>query len=70
MLAPDLSGRERVDNVKAVANPLATGLAVLDQPIVPHVLSPGHPETADCDAVAAAYAQAGRTGRCVTARCS
>ena len=60
VLAPDLSGLERVDNVKAVANPLTTGLALLDRPIVPHVGSPGHPETADCDAVAAAYARAGR----------
>jgi dipeptidase E len=59
VLAPDLSGLERVDDVKAVANPLTTGLSVLDRPIVPHVRSPGHPETADCDAVAATYARAG-----------
>ena len=60
VLAPDLTGLERVDNVNAVANPLTTGLALLDRPIVPHVRSPGHPETAACDAVAAAYAAAGR----------
>lgn len=60
VLAPDLTGLERVDNVNAVANPLTTGLGLLDRPIVPHVRSPGHPETAACDAVAAAYAAAGR----------
>jgi dipeptidase E len=60
VLAPDLTGLERVDNINEVANPLTTGLAVLDRPFVPHVGSPGHPETADCDAVAAAYAEAGR----------
>ena len=60
VLAPDLTGLERVDNVNAVANPLTSGLALLDRPIVPHVRSPGHPETAACDAVAAAYAVAGR----------
>lgn len=43
-----------------MACPLTTGLALLDQPFVPHVRSPGHLETADCDAVAAAYAEAGR----------
>jgi dipeptidase E len=60
VLAPDLTGLERVDNINEVANPLTTGLALLDRPFVPHVRSPGHPETADCDAVAAAYAEAGR----------
>jgi dipeptidase E len=60
VLAPDLTGLERVDDINTVANPLTTGLALLDRPFVPHVRSPGHPETADCDAVAAAYAEAGR----------
>jgi dipeptidase E len=60
VLAPDLAGLERVDDIKAVARPLTTGLAVLDRPFVLHVRSPGHPETADCDAVASAYAEAGR----------
>jgi dipeptidase E len=60
VLAPDLTGLQRVDNITAVANPLTAGLALLDRPFVPHVRSPGHPETADCDAVAAAYADAGR----------
>lgn len=60
VLSPDLTGLEHVDDIKAVANPLTTGLALLDRPFVPHVRSPGHPETAACDAVAAAYAEAGR----------
>jgi dipeptidase E len=60
VLAPDLVGLERVDDIKVVANPLTTGLALLDRPFVPHVRSPGHPETATCDALAAAYAKAGR----------
>jgi dipeptidase E len=60
VLTPDLAGLERVDDIKVVANPLTTGLALLDRPFVPHVRSPGHPETATCDALAAAYAKAGR----------
>lgn len=60
VLAPDLTGLERVDDIKAVTNPLTTGLSLLDRPFVPHVRSPGHPETAACDALAAAYAGAGR----------
>lgn len=59
VLAPDLTGLQRIDNINAVANPLTTGLALLDRPFVPHVRSPGHPETAECDAVAAAYVEAG-----------
>lgn len=58
VLAPDLTGLAIVDDPAAVAEPIMTGLGVLDRPFVPHVRSPGHPETTACDAVAAAYAAA------------
>jgi dipeptidase E len=60
VLAPDLSGLELVDNPGVVAAPITTGLGLLDRPFVPHVRSPGHPETAACDAESAAYTAAGR----------
>jgi dipeptidase E len=60
VLAPDLIGLEAVDDITAVANPLTTGLGWLDRPFVPHVRSPGHPETAACDAVADRYELAGQ----------
>lgn len=60
VLAPDLDGLRLVDDPAAVAEPLMTGLGLLDRPFVPHVRSPGHPETAACDAVSAAYATARR----------
>ena len=60
VLAPDLSGLEAVDDIAAVANPVTTGLGWLDRPFVPHVHSPGHPETAACDSVAARYEAAGQ----------
>lgn len=60
VLAPDLSGLRLVDDPAAVAEPIMTGLGLLDRPFVPHVRSPGHPETAACDAVSAAYASAKR----------
>ncbi|MEU4476058.1 Type 1 glutamine amidotransferase-like domain-containing protein [Micromonospora sp. NPDC023888] len=60
VLAPDLNGLELVDNPAAVAEPIMTGLNLLDRPFVPHVRSPGHPETAACDAVSAAYTSARR----------
>ncbi|MEV0715123.1 Type 1 glutamine amidotransferase-like domain-containing protein [Asanoa sp. NPDC050611] len=60
VLAPDLTGLELVDDPHAVERPLMTGLGLLDRPFVPHVRSPGHPETAACDAASAAYAAAGR----------
>jgi dipeptidase E len=43
-----------------VADPVTTGLGVLDRPFVPHVRSPDHPETADCDALAAWYESTGQ----------
>jgi dipeptidase E len=60
VLAPDLTGLEAVDDPHVVADPLMTGLGLLDRPFVPHVRSPEHPETAACDAVSAAYAAAGQ----------
>jgi len=60
VLAPDLHGLERVDDVTAVHDPIYDGLGVLDRPVVPHVDSPGHPETRDCDVLSAELTRAGR----------
>lgn len=60
VLAPDLHGLEQVDDITAVTDPVMTGLGVLDRPFVPHVGSPGHPETGACDELAAWYASAGQ----------
>lgn len=60
VLAPDLTGLERVDDVAAVPGPVMTGLGVLDRPFVPHVGSPDHPEAIACDALAAWYQSAGQ----------
>lgn len=55
VLAPDLSELRHVDDITAVADPLTTGLGVLDRPFVPHVDSPEHPETIACGEIAARY---------------
>lgn len=60
VLAPDLRGLEGVDEIAAIADPVMTGLGVLDRPFVPHVRSPGHLEAAACDALAAWYQNAGQ----------
>jgi dipeptidase E len=60
VLAPDLRGLDRVDDPTVVAEPIWAGLNILDRPVVPHVDSPGHPETADCDALRAEMTSAGR----------
>jgi dipeptidase E len=57
VLAPSLRGLELVDEPEAVqathgAEPVWDGLGVLDYAIVPHVDSPGHPETERCNALA------------------
>ncbi len=58
-------GLERVADVTAVHDPIYDGLGVLDRPVVPHVDSPGHPETRDCDVVSAELRRGGRaSGRC------
>jgi dipeptidase E len=64
VLAPSLRGLELCDSPEDV---LATygveapwdGLGVLDRPFVPHLDSPGHPETELVAAVAAHYREAG-----------
>ncbi len=43
VLASDLRGPERVDDVTAVHDPTYDGLGVLDRPVVPHVDSPRPP---------------------------
>jgi dipeptidase E len=56
-LGPSLRGFELVDEPDAVeatygADPVWDGLGILDYAIVPHVDSPGHPETDRCNALA------------------
>jgi dipeptidase E len=43
-----------------VHDPIYDGLGVLDRPVVPHVDSPGHPETRDCNVLSAELTRAGR----------
>ncbi|HTZ44965.1 MAG TPA: Type 1 glutamine amidotransferase-like domain-containing protein [Jatrophihabitans sp.] len=52
VLGTDLSELASVDDLSVVNRPLFTGLGVLDRPVVPHVDSPDHPETAACTGVA------------------
>ena len=60
ILGPDLTELQRVDDPTAVTPLVTTGLGLLDRPFVPHIDSPGHPETVLCDAVAAAYTARGQ----------
>lgn len=60
LLAPDLAGLQRVDDIRAVSKPITAGLGVLDRPFVPHVDSPRHPETAACDQAGANYSRTGQ----------
>ncbi len=60
VLAPSLVGLEGCDDPDAVrrvygAEPVWEGLGVLDRPFVPHLDSPGHPETELVAEVAARY---------------
>lgn len=64
VLAPDLDGLEAVDDVSEVQRtygrePVWGGLGLLGHAVVPHVDSPGHPETADCTLLAQRYERAG-----------
>lgn len=59
VLGPDLLPFARVDDINAVDDPITDGLGVLDRPLVPHVQSPEHPESAACDAIAAGYKAGG-----------
>jgi len=60
VLAPSLSGLELVDEPEAVTEtygvpPIWDGLGLLDYAFVPHVDSPGHPETEACGRLADHY---------------
>jgi dipeptidase E len=64
VLAPSLRGLERCDDATEVtrlhgAEPMWDGLGVLAHAFVPHVESPGHPETEALTAVAEHYRQTG-----------
>jgi dipeptidase E len=64
VLAPSLRGLETVDDPKAVTDIYGEsvvweGLDILSYAIVPHVDSPGHPETVDLGLVARRYRDAG-----------
>jgi dipeptidase E len=60
VLSPTLRGLEVVDDAGAVmriygSEPVWDGLALLQEAFLPHYQSPGHPETAAIDLVAARY---------------
>ncbi|WP_405697424.1 Type 1 glutamine amidotransferase-like domain-containing protein [Streptomyces sp. NBC_01185] len=64
VLAPDLHGLERCDDPRAVlaaygAPARRDGLALLDYVVVPHIDSPGHPESEVLGTVAELYRAAG-----------
>lgn len=60
VLAPSLRGLELCDDVTAVDGEVIwDGLGVLDHAIVPHLDSPGHPETELVEKVQALYQQTG-----------
>jgi dipeptidase E len=68
VLAPSLRGLEAVDDparLKSVydADPLWDGLGLLGYRVVPHVDSPGHPESAACERVAEQYEASGTAHR-------
>lgn len=68
VLAPTLVGLEKVDDPECVkllygTEPMMSGLGVLDYCIVPHVSSPGHPESSSCDLLAERYREAGTPHR-------
>ncbi|MFC0673692.1 Type 1 glutamine amidotransferase-like domain-containing protein [Brachybacterium hainanense] len=64
VLAPSLRGLEHCDPIEDAlevhGEVRRDGLGVLDRPVVPHLDSPGHPETALLGEVAARYAEAGQ----------
>jgi dipeptidase E len=60
VLAPSLHGLDYCDDPQVVRRtygdqPVWTGLSILDYVVVPHIDSPGHPETQALTAVAANY---------------
>lgn len=60
VLAPSLEGLETVDDVAVVDHPVLTGLGLLDRPVVPHLVSPGQPDSGPCDRLAVTYASRGQ----------
>jgi dipeptidase E len=74
VLSSTLRGLEVVDEAGAVmrvygSEPVWDGLALLKEAFLPHYQSPGHPETAAIDLVAARYqAEGSATGPCATGR--
>jgi dipeptidase E len=60
VLAPNLHGLEQVDDDSVVEQPLRDGLAILDRPVVPHLDSPGHPETLLCQGLSVALRRGGQ----------
>lgn len=64
VLAPSLAGLERCDPtepcIAAYGSVRFDGLGILDRPFVPHLDSPGHPESSVLGEVAAAYEAAGQ----------
>jgi dipeptidase E len=60
ILAPEIGFLQEVDDITAVKKPVTTGLGLLDRPFVPHVASPGHPETEACDEVSATLSRRGQ----------
>lgn len=64
VLAPSLKGLEHCDSVDdciALHGEVRyDGLGILDRPVVPHLMSPNHPETTTLGEVAARYEDAGQ----------
>lgn len=64
VLAPSLRGLEQCDPIDAAIAAYGEvrfdGLGLLDRPVVPHLDSPGHPETDLLATVAASYETAGQ----------
>ncbi len=60
ILAPEIGFLQEVDDITVVKKPVTTGLGLLDRPFVPHVASPGHPETEACTEVSAELSRRGQ----------
>jgi dipeptidase E len=61
VLCPDLTPLQAVDDLSGIQSPVTTGLSMLDRLFVPHVNSPGHPETEACTALSQALDAAGQS---------
>ena len=60
ILAPEIGFLREIDDITAVKKPVTTGLGLLDRPFVPHVASPGHPETGACTELSAELSRRGQ----------